>query len=273
MQVHLDQYNITGKETPLVLKTFVKRVETHFKVDYPNIPAAGGTALRAESRNKTLVKYDIDYQNSLFGLALAPDDIAASWHQQYTEENAFPPGWEAVRDAIPQIWPVPAAGPPPALSSATLFEAANPPPTWFHDMLEAFKARFITSSEQTDVLDNLNKLSQKTSSFKTLLDKYDLLMSELPANSRRNDTLQRDDLLGKMNEDLRANVRLHVDTLTCTKQQLVDRAIQIDNEMHVNSVMLLFLPRYEFLPRLETSTQVRLSHVVVPFSHCHRVHF
>ena len=87
MQVHLDQYNITGKESPLVLKTFVKRVETHFKVDYPNIPAAGGTALRAESRNKTLVKYDIDYQNSLFGLALAPDDIAVSWHQQYTEEH------------------------------------------------------------------------------------------------------------------------------------------------------------------------------------------
>ena len=77
MHVHLDQYQITGKESPLALKSFVKKVETHFKVDYPTIPSAGGTALRAETRNATRIKYDVDYQNSLFGLALAPDDIAA----------------------------------------------------------------------------------------------------------------------------------------------------------------------------------------------------
>ena len=56
MHVHLDQYQITGKESPLALKSFVKKVVTHFKVDYPTIPSAGGTALLAETRKAILEK-------------------------------------------------------------------------------------------------------------------------------------------------------------------------------------------------------------------------
>ena len=226
MHVHLDSVSLTGNEPPRVIRQTIRLFKSHFTLDYPAVPAANAPqALRADILSRTKVKYDIEFQNEKFATMLDPDSTASAWHDKYTRDHPYPANWEVDRDRVPPMWTV-------AFPNEAAITAAHPIPTWIAKMLAAFESRFVTPTERKDVVEEMGRLRQTTQPFKQVVDAYDKLHEQLSDSSSRKDGVQRDELLMKMTPELRTQVRIHLATDTCTKQELVSKAIELDNELH-----------------------------------------
>ena len=217
MLIKLDNLKLTGNENTRIIRGAIKKFRRHFKVDYPTIPASTSPqGLRPETMSRTKAQYDIDYQNELFNSMLDPDSPAAAWHETYTQAHPYPPGWEATRDAVPTIW---AVG-----QSESVFAAATPPPPWINIMIAAFDIRFTNPTDTKDIRDELGRLRQGAMSFRDLVNQYDKLVQQLPLSSSRSDGVQRDELMNKMNPELRTAVRIHIpNSVTISKAGLIAR--------------------------------------------------
>ena len=226
MHVHLDSVSLTGNEPPRVIRQTIRLFKSHFTLDYPAVPAATAPqALRPDLLSRTKVKYDVEFQNEKFSTMLDPDSTASAWHEKYTRDHNYPAGWEATRDLVPPMWTA-------TYANEAAFVAAHPPPAWIPTMLAAFETRFVTPTEQKDVVEEMGRLRQTSQPFRQVVDAYDKLHEQLGTTSSRTDGVQRDELLMKMNPELRTQVRIHLDTTSCTKAQLVAKAIELDNELH-----------------------------------------